>query len=108
MQVQALVDDARRGGFPTLMGADITQVYYLGDAATPVYAGGRECQLLAMAEAAAAAAAEHWAQTFLRLALQTQGQVLFTLRMFNPDMAGLAHLIASRQPPAASRQPPAA
>ena len=48
MQVQALVDDARRGGFPTLMGADITQVYYLGDAATPVYAGGRECQLLAM------------------------------------------------------------
>ena len=90
-QFQALVDDARLGGFPTLMGADITRVYYMGDATTPTYAGGRECQLLAMAEAAG----EHWAQTFLRLALQSQGRALFTLRMFNPDMAGLAHLIAS-------------
>ena len=37
------------------------------------------------------AAGEHWAQTVLRLALRTQGRALLTLRMFNPDMAGLAH-----------------
>ena len=29
------------------------------------------------------AAGEHWAQTFLRLALQTQRRALFTRRMFN-------------------------
>jgi N-acyl-D-aspartate/D-glutamate deacylase len=92
VQFQALVEDARVDGFPTLLGAGIAQVFYMGDAATPDYAGGTECQLLAMAEAAG----EHWAQTFLRLALQTQGRALFTLRMFNPDMGGLAHLIASR------------
>ncbi len=88
---QALVDEARRDGFPELLGAGIEKVYYMGDAATPDYAAGDERQLLAMA----AAAGEHWAQTFLRLALQTQGRALFTLRMFNPDMAGLAHLISS-------------
>jgi len=92
VQCQALVDDARVDGFPTVLGAGLDKVFYMGDAATPDYAGGREIQLLAMAEAAG----EHWAQTFLRLALQTQGRALFTLRMFNPDMAGLAHLIASR------------
>jgi N-acyl-D-aspartate/D-glutamate deacylase len=90
-QFAALVDEARHDGFPTLLGAGIAQVFYMGDAATPDYAGGTECQLLALAEAAG----EHWAHTFLRLALQTQGRALFTLRMFNPDMAGLAHLIAS-------------
>lgn len=91
VQFRALVDEARVGGFPTLLGAGIDKVYCMGNAATPDYAGGAERQLLAMAEAAG----EHWAETFLRLALQTQGRALFTLRMFNPDMAALAHLIAS-------------
>lgn len=91
LQFKALVDDAQHDGFPTLLGAGIDKVYYMGDAATPDYAGGAEGQLLAMAEAAG----EHWAHTFLRLAQQSQGRALFTLRMFNPDMAGLAHLIAS-------------
>lgn len=92
VQFDALVEEARHDGFPTLLGAGIDKVYHMGDAATPDYAGGSERQLLAMAQAAG----EHWAQTFLRLALQTQGRALFTLRMFNPDMAGLAHLIGSR------------
>jgi len=48
-------------------------------------------QLLAMA----AKAGEHWSETFLRLTLETGGRALFTLRMFNPDMDGLAHLIGS-------------
>ncbi len=91
-QFDALVEEARHDGFPTLLGAGLDKVYYMGDAATPDYAGGTECQLLAMA----GAAGEHWAQTFLRLALQTKGRALFTLRMFNPDMAALAQLIASR------------
>jgi N-acyl-D-aspartate/D-glutamate deacylase len=91
VQFQALVAEARRDGFPELLGAGIEKVYYMGDAATPDYAAGDERQLLAMASAAG----EHWAQTFLRLALETGGRALFTLRMFNPDMAALAHLIGS-------------
>jgi N-acyl-D-aspartate/D-glutamate deacylase len=91
VQFKTLVDEARHDGFPTLLGAGIDKVYAMGDAATPDYAGGAECQLLAIAQAAG----EHWAETFLRLALQTQGRALFTLRMFNPDMAALAQLIAS-------------
>jgi N-acyl-D-aspartate/D-glutamate deacylase len=91
LKFQALVDEAQRDGFPELLGAGIEKVYYMGDGATPDYAAGQERQLLAMA----AAAGEHWSRTFLRLALETQGRALFTLRMFNPDMAGLAHLIGS-------------
>jgi N-acyl-D-amino-acid deacylase len=90
-RVRALVDEARRDGFPELLGAGIERVFYMGDGATPDYAAGQSHQLLAMA----AAAGEHWAETFLRLSLQTQGRALFTLRMFNPDMAALAHLIDS-------------
>jgi len=86
-----LVEEARRDGFPVLLGAGIDKVFYMGDGVTPDYAGGTECQLLALA----AAAGEHWAETFLRLSVETQGRALFTLRMFNPDMDALAHLIAS-------------
>jgi N-acyl-D-aspartate/D-glutamate deacylase len=43
----------------------------------------------------AAARGEHWIETFMRMTLQTQGRQLFTLRMFNPDMDALAHLISS-------------
>lgn len=86
-----LVEEAKREGFPTILGASVEKVFYMGDAATPDYAAGEEKQLIAMA----AAAGEHWSQTFLRITLETQGRALFTLRMFNPDMDGLAHLIAS-------------
>lgn len=90
-QFQALVDEARRDGFPNLLGAGIERVYWLGDGASPDYAAGTSHQLLAMAEAAG----EHWAHTFLRMSLQSQGMALFTLRMFNPDMDALAQFIAS-------------
>lgn len=90
-QFQVLVEEAQRDGFPELLGAGIERVFYMGDGTTPDYAAGQSHQLLAMA----AAAGEHWAATFLRLALQTEGRALFTLRMFNPDMDALAHLIAS-------------
>ena len=86
-----LVDEARRDGFPVLLGAGIDKVFHMGDGAVPDYAAGTERQLLAMAEAAG----EHWAETFLRLSLETRGRALFTLRMFNPDMGALAQLIAS-------------
>jgi len=92
--VAELVQDAMNapdGGFPTLMGAGIDKVFYMGNGTTPTYAAGQEHQLLAMADAAG----EHWAATFLRLALESDGRALFTLRMFNPSMSGLAHLIGS-------------
>ena len=87
----ALVEEARREGFPTILGASIERVFYMGDAATPDYAAGEEMQL----EAMASAAGEHWSDTFLRLTIETQGRALFTLRMFNPNMDGLGHLISS-------------
>jgi N-acyl-D-aspartate/D-glutamate deacylase len=43
----------------------------------------------------AAARGEHWIETFMRMNLETRGKVLYTLRMFNPDMNGLSHLISS-------------
>lgn len=86
-----LVDEARQYGFPTILGASIERVYYMGDGPTPEYTAGDERQLPAMA----AAAGEHWAETFLRLTLETEGRALFTLRMFNPDIEALGHLIGS-------------
>ena len=86
-----LVEEAKQHGFPTILGASIERVYYMGDGATPEYAAGDERQLPAMA----AAAGEHWSETFLRLSIETGGRALFTLRMFNPDMEALGHLIRS-------------
>ncbi|MFZ9405949.1 MAG: N-acyl-D-amino-acid deacylase family protein [Burkholderiaceae bacterium] len=86
-----LIEEAKALGFPNILGASIERVFYLGDGPVPDYAAGSECQLLAMA----AARGEHWIETFMRMTLQTQGRQLFTLRMFNPDMDALAHLISS-------------
>lgn len=86
-----LVEEARREGFPTILGASVEKVFYMGDGATPEYAAGESMQLLAMAEQAG----EHWSETFLRLTLASGGRALFTLRMFNPNMEGLGHLIGS-------------
>jgi N-acyl-D-aspartate/D-glutamate deacylase len=91
LQFQDLVDGAQENGFPSLLGAGIEKVFYMGDGAAPDYAAGQSHQL----EAMAAAAGEHWSATFLRLSRETQGRALFTLRMFNPDMDALAHLLAS-------------
>ena len=86
-----LVAEAKAHGYPVVLGAGIDQVFYMGDAAVPDYAAGPERQLVAMA----AAAGEHWSETFLRLSIETQGRALFTVRMFNPDIDALAQLIAS-------------
>lgn len=89
--VAALVEDARREGFPSLLGTGLEQIFYMGVDTTPDYTAGAEKNLLQMA----AAAGEHWSQTFLRLSRETRGRALFTLRMFNADMNGLAHLLGS-------------
>jgi N-acyl-D-aspartate/D-glutamate deacylase len=87
-----LIDEAKQMGFPTILGASIEKVYHMGEGPVPDYAAGEPYQLLAMA----AARGEHWIETFMRMNLQTRGKVLYTLRMFNPDMNGLSHLISSR------------
>jgi len=86
-----LVEEAKREGFPTILGASVEKVFYMGDADLPDYTAGTSMQLIAMAEARG----EHWSETFLRLTLETGGRALFTLRMFNPSMDELAHLIGS-------------
>ena len=86
-----LVEEAKQHGFPRILGASVEKVYYMGNGTTPEYAAGEEMQLIAMA----AKAGEHWSDTFLRITLETHGRALFTLRMFNPDMEGLGHLIGS-------------
>ena len=88
---ESLVTDARREGFPPLLGTGIEQLFYMGIATTPAYDAGAAMGIVAMA----AAVNEHWSETFLRISRETGGRGLFTLRMFNPDMRGLAHLIGS-------------
>lgn len=89
----ALVEEARREDFPPILGTGIDQVFYMGMATTPDYDAGPSMSLVVMAEAAG----EHWSQTFLRLSRESKGRCLFTLRMFNPDMSALAHLIGSER-----------
>ena len=66
----------------------VDQVFHLGDGASPDYAAGDERNLAAMA----AAAGEHWAETFLRITLETDGKALFNLRMFNRSLKALGDL----------------
>ena len=87
----ALVEEARRLGFPDILGAGVEKLYFMGTEAVPDYAGGEATRLTVMAEAAG----EHWAETFLRLSRASQGRALFTLRMFNADLTALSHLIGS-------------
>ena len=89
----ALVAEAKQLGFPKLLGIGIEHVYYMGFEDAPDYVAGRERNLCAMAEAAG----EHWSETFLRISAETGGRGMFTLRMFNPDIDALAHLIASER-----------
>ena len=69
----------------------MTNVYYLGDAESPVYTTPAEQNL----EAQAAAAGEHWVETFLRLSDETDGKALFNLRMFNQSLKELGDLFKS-------------
>ena len=66
-------------------------VFYLGDGESPNYAAPADQSL----EAMAAAAGEHWVETFLRLSLETNGRALFNLRMFNQSLKELGDLFKS-------------
>ena len=69
----------------------MTNVFYLGDGESPNYAAPPEQNL----EAAAAAAGEHWVETFLRISDETDGKALFNLRMFNQSLKELGDLFKS-------------
>ncbi len=86
-----LMTEARANGFKENLGTPVEKVFYLGDGPTPAYTAGDEMCLVSMARARG----EHWAETFLRLARETDGKALFTLRMFNADMDALAHMFRS-------------
>ena len=69
----------------------MTNVFYLGDGESPNYAAPAEQNL----EAEAAAAGEHWVETFLRISDETDGKALFNLRMFNQSLKELGDLFKS-------------
>ena len=69
----------------------MSNVFYLGDGETPNYTTPATDNL----EAQAAAADEHWVETFLRLSDQTDGRALFNLRMFNQSLKELGDLFRS-------------
>ena len=69
----------------------IGNVFYLGDGESPDYAAPADQNLAAMA----AAAGEHWVETFLRLSLETNGRALFNLRKFNQSLKELGDLFKS-------------
>ena len=74
-----------KGRFP------MTNVFYLGDDETPNYTSPPTENL----EAQAAAAGEHWVETFIRLSDETDGRALFNLRMFNQSLKELGDLFRS-------------
>ena len=65
------------------------RVYYMGEDAQPEYAMHRRDNLAALASQSK----EHWTETFFRLARETNGKALFTLRLFSSNMPALAQLI---------------
>ena len=69
----------------------MTNVFYLGDDETPNYTTPPTENL----EAQAAAAGEHWVETFIRLSDETDGRALFNLRMFNQSLKELGDLFRS-------------
>ena len=69
----------------------LSNVFYLGDGETPNYTTPADQNL----EAQAAAAGEHWVETFLRLADESDGRALFNLRMFNQSLKELGDLFKS-------------
>ncbi len=68
------------------------QVFFMGGDDVPDYTVASDQHI----EALAAAAGEHWSETFLRLSRETKGKGLFTYRMFNTNIDALKDLLASR------------
>ena len=69
----------------------LQNVYYLGNGDVPNYAAGPEASVKYMTEQAG----EHWVETFIRIAQETNGKGLFNLRMFNQSMKELGDLFKS-------------
>ena len=69
----------------------MTNVFYLGGGDSPNYTAPADQNL----EAQAAAAGEHWVETFLRVSDATNGKALFNLRMFNQSLKELGDLFKS-------------
>ena len=69
----------------------LANVFYLGSGETPNYTLPADQNL----EAQAAAAGEHWVETFLRLSDEMDGRALFNLRMFNQSLKELGDLFKS-------------
>ena len=67
----------------------VRRAYYMGEGAQPEYAMHRRDNLAKMS----GQANEHWSETFFRLARETNGKALFTLRLFSSNMPALANLI---------------
>jgi len=65
-------------------------LYWLGDGETPDYLFGDERDVAQMA----AREGLHPAEVFLRLSLETRGQALFVLQLFNPNLKAVADLIS--------------
>lgn len=84
-----LVEEAKAGA-PRL---PLDQVFYLGDGDSPDYTAPAEQNLAALA----AAAGEHWSETFLRLSRASGGRGLFNLRMFNRSLDELRDLFQSER-----------
>ena len=79
-----LVDEAKSNTtFP------VGQVFYLGSGDTPDYANRQNLK------DQAAAAAEHWSETFLRLSRESQGKTLFNFHMFSSSLDQQAELFKS-------------
>ncbi len=80
---EKLVDEAKAANQAKLYWLEAT--YWLGAGERPNYLAPSEDNLPALAERAG----EHWSETFLRLALETDGRCLFTWRMFSRNLPAL-------------------
>jgi N-acyl-D-amino-acid deacylase len=83
-----LVEEAKR---QNPVPAEMKWVYYLGAGTSPDYRDTPENNLLAIA----AAAGEHWSETFLRLSRETKGKALFNFIMHNRNLKALSEVIKS-------------
>ena len=71
---------------------DLKLVFSLGGGTTPDYTLPAEKNVHALGKAAG----EHFVETFLRLSRESNGKVLFNLRMFNQSLTELGELIQNK------------
>ena len=82
-----LVEEGKANG---TIGLRVERMFYLGNTETPDH--GNNQSLKAQADAAG----EHWVETFLRIARETDGRGLFNYRMFAGSFEELAGLFESK------------